>query len=68
MADLNNVHGAVEYQEALQHQIGLRAQYIRILREEYVMTHANNPPPLNFDVHITEEDMERAKKMYEPRI
>ena len=30
MADLNNnnVHGAVEYQEALRNQIGLRAQYI----------------------------------------
>ena len=57
MADLNNnnVHGAVEYQEALRNQIGLRAQYIRILREEYVMTHENNPPPLNFDGNITEE-------------
>jgi len=53
MANLDHVHDAVEYEEAYIRQIGLRAQYIRILREEYLMTHANNPPPLNFDVHIT---------------
>ena len=39
-----------------------------VLCQEYSMTHLNNPPPLNFDVHITEEDMERAKKMYENAI
>ncbi len=58
MADLNNnnVHGAVEYQEALRNQIGLQAQYIRILHEEYIMMHENNPPPLNFDGNITEKN------------
>ena len=63
MVDLDNVHGAVEYQEALRNQIGLRAQYIQILHEEYSMMHANNPLPLNFDFHITEEGMEHAKKI-----
>jgi hypothetical protein len=32
------------------------------------MTHGNNIPPLNFDAGITEDDMERAKKMYENAI
>ena len=36
--------------------------------KEYAMTHGNNPPPLNFDGNITEDDMERAKKMYENAI
>ena len=41
---------------------GLRAQYIRILREEYSMTHLNNaPPPLHFDANVTEEDIEQYK-------
>ena len=61
----NNIHGAIEYDEALTNQIGLRAQYIRILRQEYTMTHGNNIPPLNFDAGITEDDMKRAKSMYE---
>eukprot|EP00942_MAST-04A_sp_MAST-4A-sp1_P011630 g11630.t1 len=52
----NNIHGAIEYDEALTNQIGLRAQYIRILRQEYTMTHGNNIPPLNFDAGITEDD------------
>ena len=73
MADLlnnnnNNIHAAIEYDEAVTNQIGLRTQYIRILRQEYSMMHANNPPPLHFDAHITEEDMDRAKKMYENAI
>ena len=69
MANLDDDHDAVEYREAYRSQIGLRAQYIRILREEYSMTHLNNaPPPLHFDANVTEEDIERAKKMYESAI
>ena len=53
MANLDHVHDAVEYQEAYRSQIGLRAQYIRILRDEYSMTHLNNAlPPLHFDANV----------------
>ena len=73
MADLlnnnnNNIHAAIEYDKALTNQIGLRAQYIRILHQEYSMMHGNNIPLLNFNAGITEDDMERAKKMYENAI
>ncbi len=61
----NNLHMAIHYQEAIANQIGLRAQYINILRQEYSMLNGGNIPPLNFYVQITEAQIKRAKGMYE---
>ncbi len=65
---LNNLHLAIHYQEAMVNQIGLQAQYIQILCQEYSMMHRGNPPPLNFEAQITEAAMKRAKGMYENAI
>ena len=56
---------AIHYQEAIANQIGLRAQYINILHQEYSMLNGGNIPPLNFDAQITEAQIKRAKGMYE---
>ena len=55
----------VAYNESLQETLGLRAQYIRILRAEYELNNNGAIPPLNFEHNITAVELKRAKDIHE---
>ena len=52
----------VAYMESLRDELGLRAQYIHILRTEYQMNHNRALPLLNFDANVTEVELKQAKR------